>query len=130
MASAWLLTLMTSHRNKFVIRQASGHPGYRSMTIVATREDLVALADEIKRKLTEGRHAPLVSHYATEAHGQSSRVYLEFETASDHELDEYHKAKNPVWSSFVRPALGLLVAAFTILGGLQVWHWLATRNWR
>ncbi len=81
---------MSAHRNKFIIREESGHPGYRSTTIIATREDLEGLADEIKKKLVERYQPPFVSHYATEAHGQSSRVYLQFEPASAEEIERYH----------------------------------------
>ncbi|MBL9204695.1 MAG: hypothetical protein JNN01_06400 [Opitutaceae bacterium] len=120
---------METFRNKFVIRQESGHPGYCSTTILATREDLAALSDEIRKKLAEGYQPPFVSHYATEAHGQSCRVYLQFEPATERELDEYHKTKNSPWSWFIRPALGLLVVSLTIIGGLSVWHWLLKGSW-
>lgn len=120
---------MTSHRNKFVIRQDSGHPGYRSTTVIATREDLSALADEMKKKLAEGYQPPFVCHYATEAHGESSRIYLQFEPASEKEIEAYHQAKNPVWHWFIRPAIGLVVLALTIIGALRVWHWLTTGAW-
>ncbi len=88
---------METFRNKFVIRLESGHPGYRSTTIVARREDLAALADEIKKKLAEGYQPPFVSHYATEAHGKSERVYLQFEPATEQEMAVYHQTKNRAW---------------------------------
>ena len=120
---------METFRNKFVIRQESGHPGYRSTTIVATREDLAALADEIKKKLADGYQPPFVSHYATDTHGQSSRVYLQFEPATEKELDGYHQTKKPLGSWIVRAVMGLIAVALVIIGGLRVWHWLVTGVW-
>jgi hypothetical protein len=120
---------MNSYRNKFVIKKETGHPGYSSITILATRRDLAALADEIKLKLAEGYQPPFVSHYATEAHGKSSRVYLQFEPASESELDDLHKNKGTLRSGVFSCALMVVVILFAILGVLSVWSWLTGGNW-
>jgi hypothetical protein len=114
---------MSRHRNKFVIREECGHPGHRTTIITATRADLKALADELGRNATEGLIIPYVAHhYATMAHGESSRVALQFEAASEAEMDAFHRPSAA--HRFLRPVLRLGWAALGIVGAIRVWHWI------
>jgi len=72
--------------------------------------------------LPMGRGTPLPTTWTlpSTVNGESSRVYLQFEPASEKEIDAYHKTKNPIWSWFVRPVLGLAIVALAIIGGLRV----------
>jgi hypothetical protein len=120
---------MKHPRNKFVIRRSSGHPGCRSTTVIATRENLAALADEIKVKLADGYKPPFVTHEATEEHGASSRIYLQFEPATGEEIDALHTPRNAIWGVLIRPALGLLIGVLAIIGAARFWHWLSSGSW-
>lgn len=112
-----------------MIRRASGHPGYRSTTILATPEDLGALADEIKTKLASGYKPPFVTHGATEEHSASSRIYLQFEPASADEIDVLHASESAFWRLLIRPVIGLSVVILAIIGAARLWHWESTGSW-
>ncbi len=82
-------------QNKFVIQRDSGHPGYQSYTIIATRNDLDQMVRELTVALGEfveaaspvlehnSRPRQIISKYATIANGETSRVYLQFAIADD-----------------------------------------------
>jgi hypothetical protein len=108
--------------NDFVIEIASGHPGYTSYTIIATRENLGKLAADLGEALllsdsemaVSGNpsvyQGELVSRYATIAYGETSRVYLNFKLSAD--LAPYHVRKRNYPNFFV--ALGSLAMLFVL----------------
>jgi len=87
-------------QNKFVIKIESGHPGYRQYTIIATRENMARMVQELSQALAEAEESQLSnpqastglsqlwSQYATIAYGETSRITLTF--ALSPELDVFH----------------------------------------
>lgn len=112
-----------SYRNPFVIRQESGHPGFQAFIILAKNEDLARLG----QVLIEESKKPAVcsSHYATLAHGQSSRVYLQFQSASVEELALWHAQPLRMRLSRIARSLILLTfAALAIVGLSSILGWV------
>lgn len=112
-----------SYRNPFVIREESGHPGFQAFIILAKNEDLARLG----QALIEESKKPAVcsSHYATLAHGQSSRVYLQFQSATAEELALWHTQPLRIRLSRIARALAILsFAALAIVGLLSVLGWV------
>ncbi|MBK8181354.1 MAG: hypothetical protein IPK67_21220 [Planctomycetes bacterium] len=110
-----------THRNSFVLDRETGHPGYDSTVIYATPRDLEALGRELASSAASGPVS--VSHYATWKEGQSSRVYLEFRTAAEGDLDRWHRidAKTRLTRGF-NLALTLVVLALAAVGLWSLFH--------
>ena len=104
-----------SYRNPYVLRQQSGHPGFRATIVYGTRTDLANLG----RKLLDASEKPAVavSEFATVQNGQNSRVYLEFRSATPEEIDSWHKPllKNRLLGA-VKWIFVLVVFALALIG--------------
>ncbi|HTI72962.1 MAG TPA: hypothetical protein VMF06_23515 [Candidatus Limnocylindria bacterium] len=124
--------------NKYVMEIESGHPGFKSFTVISTRDDLKAMIKSLESALEQTapessqtaaaaqspRH--VWSTYATIAHGETERVYLNFAVASD--LLRYHSKKRGLG-----PVMGyVLVAAIFVLlaiGLFTTMHYITKLLW-
>jgi hypothetical protein len=103
------------YRNKYVLRRQTGHPGNSYTVVFATREDL----GELGRKLAEEAQTARVSisNYATYEHGRTSRVYLDFRSATAQEMDDWHKKSLKFRiESWIKPLFYLTLWAFAVIG--------------
>ncbi len=119
--------------NDFVVRVESGHPGYVSYQIIATPDSLLALSQELKDEAEKykraqpstispiehrDKHTPyrgealLLSKYATQDKGKSSRVSIAFMAADD--LSRYHVQPKSSWNNL----LLLFVLGVVCLAGI------------
>ena len=102
------------HRNPFVLRRESGHPGLRLTTLVGTAADLSRLGRELADAAKSG--SVDVHRDATEEHGQSSRIGVRFLSATDAELDALHE--QPPFGA-LRRISGCLVAVAVLALAVQ-----------
>ena len=75
-------------RNRYVIHEESGHPGYREVAVLGTKEDLAQLGTSLLEEAKKEEVSLTV--YATLEHGQSSRVSLSFRSRPDREIEFLH----------------------------------------
>jgi hypothetical protein len=115
--------------SQYIVQIKAGHPGHIDHQVISTASGIGDLVNQLQSALWSlsgdepaGKEKLLASHYATEAHGRSERVYLSFYVASD--LADYHRMS--LRNRFTPTFLPLLVAAVMIFATVSV---IATGAW-
>jgi hypothetical protein len=92
-------------RNRFVLRDEGGHPGFSSVVVLATQDDLRKLAEQL-RTITAAPKAR-IEHHATREHQPTSLGSIVFQAISEDELCELqegdwklHAPRRVFWTLF------------------------------
>jgi hypothetical protein len=103
------------YRNKYVLRRTAGHPGNSYTIVFGTREDLGELGKKLVEEAQTG--SVRVHNYVTIEHGRNSRIYLEFQSVTAQQIDDWHKTslKYRVAAS-VKPLFYLALFVFAVIG--------------
>ena len=103
------------HRNKYVLRRQTGHPGNSYTVVFATCEDLRELGQKLVEQAQTARIS--ISNYATYEYGRTSRVYLDFRSATAQEMDDWHRRSLKLrLQSCIKPLFYLTLWIFAVIG--------------
>ncbi len=100
-------------RNNFIVDRHTEGVGWDTFTIVATKEDLAALAVSVEQEAVKS--GKIVYRYATLAHGKNARVQIAFRSSTKEEVDRLHEIPIPnraVQAFMLLGFLGIVVLAF------------------